>query len=99
MQPLLYYLRDPAAKDNSITHAAAARSNLNAAITMRCAETELQNTLELRVTASEIAAPKPDRSRRQSEKNILKHILKGFLKGKLLARKSRKSADKSLSQP
>ena len=100
MQPLLYYLRDPAAKDNSITHAAAARSNLNAAITMRCAETELQNTLELRATASEIAAPKPDRSRRQSEKNtILKHILKGFLKGKLLARKSRKSADKSLSPP
>ena len=68
MQPLLYYLRDPAAKDNSITHAAAARSNLNAAIIMRSAETELQNAIILRATASEIAAPKPDRSRRQSEK-------------------------------
>ena len=60
MQTLQYYLRDPAAKKNSITHAAAARSNLDAAITLRSAETELQNTIELRATASEIAAPKPD---------------------------------------
>ena len=36
MQPLQYDLRDPAAKDNSITNAATARSNLDAAITMRC---------------------------------------------------------------
>ena len=28
--------------------------------TMRSADTELQNTLELRATVSEIAAPKPD---------------------------------------
>ena len=56
----MYYLRDPAAKDNSITHAAAARSNLDAAITMRSAEIELQNTIELRATASETAPPKPD---------------------------------------
>ena len=49
MQPLQYYLRDPAAKDNSITHA-----------TMRPADTALRNTKELRATASEIAAPKPD---------------------------------------
>ena len=54
MQPLQYDLRDPAAKDNSITNAATARSNLDAAITMRSAETELQNTIELRATASEI---------------------------------------------
>ena len=63
MQPLQYDLRSPAAKDNSITHAAAARSNPDAAITMRSAKTELQNTIkviELRTTASEIAAPKPD---------------------------------------
>ena len=60
MQTLQYYLRDPAAKDNSMTHAAAVRSNLDAAITMRPAETDLQNTIELRATASEIAAPKPD---------------------------------------
>ena len=60
MQPLQYDLRDPSAQDNSITHAAAAPSNLDAAITMRSAETELQNTIELRATASETAAPKPD---------------------------------------
>ena len=100
MQPLQYDLRDPAAKDNSITNAATARSNLDAAITMRSAEIELQNTIELRATASEIVAPKPDGSRRQSEKKtILKHFLKGFLEGKSLAPKWRKSADKSLWQP
>ena len=87
-------------EDNSITHAAAAPSNLDAATTMRSAATELQNTIELRATASETAAPKPDGSRCQSgKKTILKHVLKGFLKGKLLAPKLRKSADKSLSQP
>ena len=95
MQPLQYDLRSPAAKDNSITHAATAWSNLDAAITMRSAGTELQSTIELRATASEIVAP-----RRQSEKKtILKHFLKGFLEGKSLAPKWRKSADKSLSQP
>ena len=60
MQPLQYDLRCSAAKDNSITHAAAAPSILDAATTMRSAETELQNTKELRATVSEIAAPKPD---------------------------------------
>ena len=60
MQPLQYDLRTPAAKDNSITHAATAWSNLHAAITMRSAETELQNTIELRAMASEIVAPKPE---------------------------------------
>ena len=60
MQPLHYDLQCPAAKDNSITHAAAAPSNLDAAITMRFAKAKLQNTTELRATASEIAAPKPD---------------------------------------
>ena len=45
MQPLQYDLRDPAAKDNSITNAATTRSNLDAAITMRSAETELQTAI------------------------------------------------------
>ena len=98
MQPVQDDVRDPAAKD--ITHAAKARSNLDAAIPMRSAETELQNTRELRAMASEIVAPKPDGSRRQSEKKtILKHFLKGFSEGKSLVPKWRKSADKSLSQP
>ena len=68
MQPLQYDLQSSAAKDNSITHAAAAASNLEAATPMRSAETELQITIELSATASEIAAPKPDGSRRQSKK-------------------------------
>ena len=99
MQPLQYDLRSPAAKDNSITNAATARSNLDAAITMRSAETELQNTIELRTTASEIVAPKADLDARAKKKTILKHFLKGFLEGKSLAPKWRKSADKSLWQP
>ena len=41
MQPVQDDLRDPAARD--ITHAAKARSNLDAAIPMRSAETELQD--------------------------------------------------------
>ena len=39
-------------------HTAAAPSNLDAAITMRFAKTKLQNAIELRAMASEIAAPK-----------------------------------------
>ena len=62
MQPLQYDLRGPAAKENSIMHAAAAPSNLDAGITVRSAEIELQSTIELRAAASEIAAPKPDPS-------------------------------------
>ena len=73
--------------------------NLDAATTMRSAKAELPNTIELRATASEIAAPKPDLDAKAKKKKILKHFLKGFLKGKLLAPKSRKSADKSISQP
>ena len=86
-------------EDNSITHAAAAPSNLDATTTMRSAETKLQNTIELRAMASEIAAPKPGSRRQSDKKTILKHFLKGILKGKLLAPKWRKSADNSLSQP
>ena len=45
MQPLQYDLRSPAPKDNSITHAAKAGSNLGAATTMRSAKTELQTAI------------------------------------------------------
>ena len=102
MQPLQDDLRDPAAKDNSITNAATARSNLDAAITMRSAETELQNTIELRATASEIVAPKPDLDARAKKKTILKHFLKGCLEGKSLApkwRKKRISCETSFKTP
>jgi len=57
-------------KDNSITNAATARSNLDTAITMRSAETELRNTTELRATASEIVAPKPDLDARAKKRRF-----------------------------
>ena len=59
MQPPQQDPRCPAAKDHIITHAAAAPTNLYAAITRRPAETELQSTIELRTTAPEIAEPEP----------------------------------------
>ena len=46
MQPLQYDLRDPAAKDNSITNAATARSNLDAAIYTAGTILQLQSTIE-----------------------------------------------------
>ena len=55
------YLLHTGAKDiKSIVRAAAAARNLDAAIPLRPAETELQNTIELRTMATQIAAPKPD---------------------------------------
>jgi len=55
------YLLHTGAKDiKSIVHAAAAARNLDAAIPLRPAETELQNTIELRTMATQIAAPNPD---------------------------------------
>ena len=68
MQPLQYDLRDPAVRD--ITHATKARSNLDAAIPMRSAVTELQNTIELRAMASEIVAPKPDLDARAKKRRF-----------------------------
>ena len=89
MQPFRYDLLCLAAEDNSITHAAAAPSNLDAATTMRSAETGCVGNCSSKTGC-----------RRQSrKKTILKHFLKGFFKGKLLAPKLRKFADKSLSQP
>ena len=98
MQPLQYDLRSPAAKDDSITNAATARSNLDAAITMRSAETELQNTIELRATASKIVAPKPG-STPERKKDDFEALFKRIFRRKSLAPKWRKSADKSLWQP
>ena len=89
MQPLQYDLRSPAAKDNSITHAAVARSNLDAAITMRFAETELQNTIELRATGSEIAGPKPDLDAR-AKKRRFEALFRRIFKRKITSAKMEK---------
>ena len=89
MQPLQDDLRDPAAKDNSITNAATARSNLDAAITMRSAETELQSAKELRTTASEIVAPKPD-STPERKKDDFEALLKRIFRRKITSAKMEK---------
>ena len=99
MQPFQYDLRSSAAKDNSITHAAAAPSNLDAATTMRSAETELQSTIESTCNGVGNCSSKTGSRRQSDKKTILKHFLKGIVKGKLLAPKLRKSADNYLSQP
>ena len=66
MQPFQYDSQCPAAKDSTM-HAAVAQSNLDAAITMRSTQTEMQNT-KLRATASEIAAPKPGVDAREKKR-------------------------------
>ena len=73
----------PAAKAikviKNIPREAAAARNLDAAIPLRSAEAELQNTMELRTAAAQIAAPKPDRP--SGKTTILKHFLTEMLKG------------------
>ena len=56
MQPLQYDLQSSAAKDNSITHAAAAASNLDAAIPMRSASTDSKTPYNYAHTSTPKAA-------------------------------------------
>ena len=74
MQPFQWDLRCSAAKHNSITHAAVAPSNLDAATTMRFADTPLQNTMALRTAAKDIAAPKPDLDAKAAKNTILQTV-------------------------
>ena len=79
IQQFQYDWRRPAAKDNSITHAAAEPSNLDATITMRSPDIELQNALVLlRAAALEIAAPKPDLGAKAKKKHDFEALFKGF---------------------
>ena len=60
-----------------LLHAAAAARNLDTAIPLLSAETELQNTKEVRTMyAQQIAAPKPDLDATSEKKTIWKHLLK-----------------------
>jgi len=72
-----------------MTHAGAVPSNLDAAITMRSAETELQNAIELRATASEIAVQNristPNR-----EKDDFEALFKRIFKRKISSAKMEK---------
>ena len=72
MQPLQYDLRCPAAKENSITHTAAAPTNLDAAIAMRFAKTELQNTIRHQKLQLQ------NRPRRQRKKNDFEALFKPY---------------------
>ena len=56
MQPLQYDLQSSAAKDNSITHAAATPSNLDAAIPMRSASTDSKTPYNYAHTSTPKAA-------------------------------------------
>ena len=89
MQPFQYDLRCSAAKDTSITHAAAAPSNLDAATTMRSAETELQNTIELHARCRKLQLqnriPTPKR-----QKDDFEALLKRNFKRKIISAKSEK---------
>ena len=66
MQPLQYDLRSPAAKDTSITNAATARSNLDAAIYSAGTILQLQSTMEryIAILRSNLDAAKHGRSER-----------------------------------
>ena len=79
MHTLQCDLGPSAAKHNSITHAAAAARNLDAAIPIRSAETELLNAIQLHTMATQIAARKPDRCPR-TKTTIFKHFFKEILK-------------------
>ena len=89
MQPLQNDLRSPAAKDNSITHTAKAGSNLDAATTMRSAETVAKHNRTTRNGVG-ICSFKTGSWCQSEKKAILKHFLKEFLEGKSLAPKWRK---------
>ena len=98
MQSLQYHSRLSAAKDTGITHAAAAPSNLDAAMTMRYRDIELQNTIVYYVQRREklqlenrISAPK-------QKITILKHFFRGIYR-KITSAKLNNSIDKWLSQP
>ena len=76
MQPLQYYLRDPAAKDTIVLRMQPQHeATLTQPLQCDLQRAELQNTIEIRATASEIAAPKPDR-RQSRQKDDFEALFK-----------------------
>ena len=69
-----------AASVGNITKAVATPSNLDAAVTMRYRDIELQNTMELRAAAWEIAAPSETGSQRQCKKTFKKYDFEALFK-------------------
>ena len=70
MQPLRLIMFSR--KDNNIKHAAVAPRNLDAATTMRFADTALQNRIQLHTAAPKYTAPKPDLDAKAEKRTILK---------------------------
>ena len=58
---------------------------------MRSAETELQNTIELRATASEIVAPKPGISTPERKKDDFETLFKRIFRRKITSAKMEKN--------
>ena len=57
---------------------------------MRSAETELQNTIELRATASEIVAPKPEDLDARAKKDDFEALFKRIFRRKIISAKMEK---------
>ena len=57
---------------------------------MRSAETELRNTIEIRATGSEIAAPKPDLDTKAKKKDGFEALFKRIFKKKITGAKMEK---------
>ena len=86
-------LRLSAAKRNGITHAAAARSNLDAAISLRSADTELQNTIELCTAAHKLlrfCSSKTGISTPKRKNDDFEALLKRNFKRKIIGAKIQK---------
>ena len=99
--PLQCDLQLSAAKHNSITHAAAATRNLDAAIPLRSADTELQNTKDYERRLHKLqrsAAPKPDLDATAEKRRFMddfEALFEGISKGKSSLPKSNNSAAKT----
>ena len=78
---------------NILTNVATVRRNLDAAITMPSAKTELQNTREQRAMASEIVTPKPI-STPQRNKDDFETTCKTICRRKITSAAMEKTADK-----
>ena len=90
MQPLQYYLRDPAAKDNSITHAAAARSDL------RCSAAKHNSIPHAAAAPSNLDAAIPMRSATGDSKTLYNYAHTSTLKA---ASSHRYTAAKKTDKP
>ena len=65
---------------------------------LRCAETALQNTIEVRTRATQIAAPKPDLDAQKQKNDDFEALFQGNLKRKIISAKMKNPLLKHRSQ-